>query len=260
MPGRLPRRAGKGQPADQPDRDCCWATLGRQDGVHETGCGSWSGGMVGDGMRLAGRAVGPVVALGLMLAAVSPARGVVWSAQPTAVSGGMAAASCVSARACIAVGEVGYKGGPGAMGWDGRRWTQESVPNPGPAPSDAESPEGLSGVSCTSSTACIAVGQYDSAGHRRSGGTGTAGPCCRLRRRRAAIRASAWGMSRVCRAALVWPSGGLMVSRSLNGGTAAHGRLRACPARQDWPNLRSTLCRAPRAVPVRRLAPTPPAV
>lgn len=98
-----------------------------------------------------------------MLAAVSPARGVVWSVQPTGVFGSMAGVSCASARTCIAVGEVGYKGPPGAMGWDGRRWTQESVPNPGPAPSDAETPEGLNDVSCPSSTACIAVGQYDNA-------------------------------------------------------------------------------------------------
>src|SRR5437660_497630 len=117
--------------------------------------------MVGVGMRPGGRAVGLVVTLGLMLAAVSPARGVVWSVQPTAVFGGMAGMSCPSARACIAVGEVGYKGPPGAMGWDGRRWTQESVPNPGLAPDSAGQPEALTGVSCTSSTACIAVGSYD---------------------------------------------------------------------------------------------------
>src|SRR5947209_8396029 len=114
--------------------------------------------MVGVGMRPGGRAVGLVVTLGLMLAAVSPARGVVWSVQPTAVFGGMAGMSCPSARACIAVGEVGYKGPPGAMGWDGRRWTQESVPNPGLAPDSAGQPEALTGVSCPSSTACTAVG------------------------------------------------------------------------------------------------------
>lgn len=119
--------------------------------------------MVGDGMRPEGRVVGAFVALGLMLAAVSPARGVVWSVQPTAVFGYMAGVSCVSARACVAVGEVGYKGPPGAMGWDGLRWTQESVPNPGPAPDSAATPEGLNGVSCMSSTACIAVGSYDNA-------------------------------------------------------------------------------------------------
>jgi hypothetical protein len=122
-----------------------------------------SGCMVGDGMRPGGRAVGVVVALGLMLAAASPARGVVWSAQPTAVSGYMAGVSCVSARACIAVGEVGYKGPPGAMGWNGRRWSQESVPNPGPAPDSAATPESLTGVSCTSTAACIAVGSYNNA-------------------------------------------------------------------------------------------------
>jgi hypothetical protein len=47
------------------------------------------------------------------------------------------------------------------MGWDGRRWTQESVPNPGLAPDPAAQAEGLNAVSCVSSTACIAVGITD---------------------------------------------------------------------------------------------------
>lgn len=98
-----------------------------------------------------------------MLAAVSPARGVVWSVQPTAVSGYMADVSCVSARVCVAVGEVGYRGPSGAMGWDGRRWMQESVPNPGPAPDSTDSSDGLNGVSCVSTAACNAVGSYENA-------------------------------------------------------------------------------------------------
>jgi hypothetical protein len=98
-----------------------------------------------------------------MLPAVSQARGVVWSARPTVVFGSMAGVSCASASVCVAVGEVGYKGPPGAMGWDGQRWAQESVPNPGPAPGSADTPEGLTDVSCPSSTACVAVGLYDNA-------------------------------------------------------------------------------------------------
>lgn len=87
---------------------------------------------------------------------VSPASAVVWTVQPTPLSGYMAGVSCVSARACLAVGEVGYKGPAGAMGWDGRRWTPERVPDPGPGGDMGV----LSGVSCTSTSACIAVGQY----------------------------------------------------------------------------------------------------
>ncbi len=105
-------------------------------------------------------AVGLVVAVGLLLAPLGFARGVVWSVQRASFDGVLLDVSCVSADACMGVGGVGYKGGPGAMSWDGRRWTALNVPSP---------PEGgmsdLRGVSCTSSTACMAVGTYtDTAG------------------------------------------------------------------------------------------------
>jgi hypothetical protein len=92
------------------------------------------------------RSVGVVLAMGLMLAAASPARGLVWSVQQTPMTD-PTGVSCVSARACTAVGG-------GAMGWDGRRWRREAAPGSEPADSS------LAGVSCTSTKLCIAVGEY----------------------------------------------------------------------------------------------------
>jgi hypothetical protein len=106
--------------------------------------------------------VGLVVAAGLLFAPLSSARGVVWSVQPTPFAGVLEDVSCVSARACMSVGEAGYKGGPGAMSWDGRRWSAPlSVPTP--APLDGGMPA-LQGVSCTSSRACVAVGTFGDPG------------------------------------------------------------------------------------------------
>jgi hypothetical protein len=107
-------------------------------------------------------AVGLVVAAGLLLAPLSFARGVVWSVQRTPFAGVLVDVSCVSASACMGVGEAGYKGGPGAMSWDGRRWRAPlSVPTPRPL--DGGMPA-LEGVSCTSSTACMAVGTFADTG------------------------------------------------------------------------------------------------
>ncbi len=114
--------------------------------------------------RVRGRAfaVGLVVASGLLLAPLSSARGVVWSVQPTPFAGVLLDMSCVSASACMGVGEAGYKGGPGAMSWDGRRWSAPlSVPTPSPVEGGMPA---LQGVSCTSSTACMAVGTFGDSG------------------------------------------------------------------------------------------------
>lgn len=97
-------------------------------------------------MDRGGRSVGVVLALGLMLAAASPARGLVWSVQRTPMDA-PEGVSCVSARVCTAVGE-------GAMGWDGRRWRLDAAPGSEPAGSS------LAGVSCNSSKLCVAVGEY----------------------------------------------------------------------------------------------------
>jgi hypothetical protein len=72
----------------------------------------------------------------------------------------LSGASCTSTSACIAVGKyvtaiIG--GNPSALAevWNGTSWSLKSVPNPSEAKSSA-----LSGVSCTSSSACTAVGTY----------------------------------------------------------------------------------------------------
>jgi hypothetical protein len=85
----------------------------------------------------------------------------------------LAAVSCTSARACIAVGdEVLGSSGPDvllAMRWDGRRWKFQNTPE------DQASDWSFDDVSCVSSTDCTAVGARGAAnlaahwnGHRWS--------------------------------------------------------------------------------------------
>jgi len=73
----------------------------------------------------------------------------------------LTAVSCTSATACTA---VGYYGTPGNFGnaflplvqrWDGTSWTIQNTPLPAGSLESV-----LSGVSCTSATACVAVGYY----------------------------------------------------------------------------------------------------
>jgi hypothetical protein len=65
--------------------------------------------------------------------------------------------SCPSTRACTAVGyyKTRSKYVTLAERWNGKRWSLESTPNPGGSP-DSE----LNGVSCPSTGACVAVGEY----------------------------------------------------------------------------------------------------
>ncbi len=89
--------------------------------------------------------------------------GMVWAVQATPNPGGpqvsdLTGVSCTSATACTAVGYY-YKTGPVevtlAERWNGTAWAVQATPNPGgPQVSD------LTGVSCTSATACTAVGSY----------------------------------------------------------------------------------------------------
>jgi uncharacterized membrane protein len=72
--------------------------------------------------------------------------------------------SCVSSKACIAVGQYRIAGGRKfafVERWDGTRWTLQPAPNLVNVKSS-----GLGRVSCTSSTACTAVGYYVPAGHK----------------------------------------------------------------------------------------------
>jgi hypothetical protein len=66
--------------------------------------------------------------------------------------------SCVSSRACAAVGE--YLGPSGArivaQRWNGKKWSLVHAPNP-----SGTSFSQLSGVSCTGASACSAVGSYE---------------------------------------------------------------------------------------------------
>jgi hypothetical protein len=67
------------------------------------------------------------------------------------------AVSCTSANACTAVGYANQAGTGVTLAerWDGTSWTIQSTPNP-----DGATRSGLSGVSCTSPSACTAVGGY----------------------------------------------------------------------------------------------------
>jgi hypothetical protein len=73
-------------------------------------------------------------------------------------NGTLGAVSCVSARACLAVG--GYVIGHStdvtlAERWNGTRWIVQETPNPAHGTADS-----LDGVSCVTVTACIAVGDF----------------------------------------------------------------------------------------------------
>jgi hypothetical protein len=77
--------------------------------------------------------------------------------QPTGAMGSqLSAVSCPSAMACTAVGAYTNSGGATlslAERWNGATWAPEQTVDPASAGTDE-----LSGVSCTSSTACMAVG------------------------------------------------------------------------------------------------------
>lgn len=88
--------------------------------------------------------------------------GSAWQIQPSPSLAGMTraelqAVSCVSATNCIAVGmyEAGPYPRPLVMAWDGSTWQVQSAPSP-PGSGYGQ----LRGVSCTSATACTAVGWY----------------------------------------------------------------------------------------------------
>jgi hypothetical protein len=92
--------------------------------------------------------------------------GTTWDIQPTpepsgALESSLSGISCTSATACTAVGSsINSHGDNGnatqdtlAAHWNGTTWTIKSTPNPSGAQGSS-----LSGVSCTSATACTAVG------------------------------------------------------------------------------------------------------
>jgi hypothetical protein len=95
--------------------------------------------------------------------------GTTWTIQPTpnpagSVQGFLIAVSCTSPSACIAAGAyftTSSQSGPArslAERWNGKRWTILPSPNPAGAMQSF-----LNGVSCTSPSACTAIGEQHSA-------------------------------------------------------------------------------------------------
>ena len=90
--------------------------------------------------------------------------GTSWSIKPTpepsgSEGGGLSGVSCTSASACTAVGYyVNSSDTPVTLAetWNGTSWSIQSTPNPSGGQDSI-----LYGVSCTSSSACTAVGEYD---------------------------------------------------------------------------------------------------
>jgi hypothetical protein len=88
-----------------------------------------------------------------------------WAIQPTpkpagARSTALIGVSCSVATRCTAVGDFVSRVGATltlAEGWDGTSWTTQRTPDPSGALYSV-----LAGVSCSSATACTAVGYYDS--------------------------------------------------------------------------------------------------
>ncbi len=87
-----------------------------------------------------------------------------WSAQHLPRPGGanftyLKSISCTSSSACMVVGSYAFTADSGftlAERWNGKKWSLGTPAKPAGATSS-----GLSSVSCTSSSSCIAVGGYD---------------------------------------------------------------------------------------------------
>jgi hypothetical protein len=93
--------------------------------------------------------------------------GTTWSPQPiaTPANGSLATltgVSCTAASSCIAVGNyydsLANQSEPFAASWNGTSWTLQTVPLPAGTAATA-----LYSVTCTSASACIATGGYDTA-------------------------------------------------------------------------------------------------
>jgi hypothetical protein len=106
---------------------------------------------------------------GTVLTLAEQWNGTKWTIQPTrnptgASQSTLSGVSCTSASACTAVGNYVKSAGGNltlAEGWNGTKWTIQSTSNPTGA-----SQSTLSGVSCTSASACTAVGNYTNSAGR----------------------------------------------------------------------------------------------
>jgi hypothetical protein len=115
--------------------------------------------------KILATAAAVAIAAVLVLGSIRPAHasGPGWKVQTTVTPSGsqsstLQAVRCASASACIAVGS--YTNGTGtpltlAERWNGTGWVMTTTPNPAGATSS-----GLQAVSCTSASACTAVGSY----------------------------------------------------------------------------------------------------
>ena len=101
------------------------------------------------------------------LAGAGPAGASGWESQavplPARPDGELSAVSCTSRRACTAVGSFFYSTNdegtaPLVQRWNGIRWSIQTISNLSFANAAYSS---LSGVSCTSIAACVAVGSYN---------------------------------------------------------------------------------------------------
>jgi len=102
--------------------------------------------------------------------------GAAWTIQPTIDPDGnepsnrLSGVSCTSSSTCTAVGTHWYRVGSAfvsttlAERWNGNEWSVQSTPDPSPSEGSV-----LSGVSCTSSSACTAVGYYSNLAAPRTG-------------------------------------------------------------------------------------------
>jgi hypothetical protein len=94
--------------------------------------------------------------------------GKAWAIEPTPTPGGevngaLNGVSCVSASACSAIGWYDTtEGGTLSLAdyWNGTAWAIQPTPNPGGSGGSNGAANNLNGVSCTSASACTAVGYY----------------------------------------------------------------------------------------------------
>ncbi|MGD1058155.1 MAG: hypothetical protein ABR992_12175 [Solirubrobacteraceae bacterium] len=96
--------------------------------------------------------------------------GTAWAVQTTpsdesAEQSELKAVSCPSEKACVAVGSYHVKAADSQFGvfaesWNGKAWTYEKLPLPAGATEGAKEISQIYGVSCSSATACTAVGDY----------------------------------------------------------------------------------------------------
>lgn len=88
--------------------------------------------------------------------------GRLWTVQKRLPNWDLYGVSCWSRSGCVAVGDKVHASGgvfyvvTSAMNWDGSRWVSHRVPDPA---AGADNGDGLNGVSCSSATMCVAVGE-----------------------------------------------------------------------------------------------------